>query len=299
MSKYTTQVRSICESFAGVESSVGYHGIDDVIQKAIPQIFDSKLKVYDEKYRTALFTKILRHYYTREICEEVVGLWLLRLNNRLYEILPYYNELYKSTLHEFDLFKDVDLSITRNNKNDGDTVTDKTSNTNKSVKDNVSIVRDFTDDSDMTEDVDTASESVSNSNSNSSDTEYKLRSDTPQGALTNVENETYLTEANKNTLKRDTETDENISGSADSTTERTEHTEGVENITNNRDITDTADGTEKTTVKITNTDEYIEHIIGKRNGESYSKMLVDFRKTIINIDMMIIEELGDLFFGLW
>ena len=40
MSKYTTEVRFICESLAGNSESVGGNGIDNVIQSAIPKIFD-------------------------------------------------------------------------------------------------------------------------------------------------------------------------------------------------------------------------------------------------------------------
>ena len=32
---------------------------------------------------------------------------------------------------------------------------------------------------------------------------------------------------------------------------------------------------------------------------SYAKMLKEFRETFLNIDMMVIESLSDLFFGLW
>ena len=52
--------------------------------------------MFDENYRQALCTKILRHFYTREIGEETVGLWKLRLDARLNDIMPYYNKLYES-----------------------------------------------------------------------------------------------------------------------------------------------------------------------------------------------------------
>lgn len=45
--------------------------------------------------------------------------------------------------------------------------------------------------------------------------------------------------------------------------------------------------------------DYFETIIGKRGNYSYSKMLDEFRKTFLNIDLMIINELEDLFMGLW
>ena len=47
------------------------------------------------------------------------------------------------------------------------------------------------------------------------------------------------------------------------------------------------------------TEEYIENIFGKRGGITYSKMLTEFRETFLNIDLMIVNELRPLFFGLW
>ena len=47
-----------------------------------------------------------------------------------------------------------------------------------------------------------------------------------------------------------------------------------------------------------NFENYLENVLGW-NGKSPSKLLQEFRETFLNIDMMIIEELSDLFFGLW
>ena len=41
MSKYTTEVRYICETYAGLDESVGYDHINEVIAAAQNQIFDS------------------------------------------------------------------------------------------------------------------------------------------------------------------------------------------------------------------------------------------------------------------
>ena len=50
---------------------------------------------------------------------------------------------------------------------------------------------------------------------------------------------------------------------------------------------------------IENFNEYTEHVIGKTPGVSFSKLLKEFRETFLNIDNMVINELSDLFFGLW
>ena len=48
MSKYTTEVRYICEEAAGMDTSVGYGDVNRVVEMAVPKIFDSSLVLYNE-----------------------------------------------------------------------------------------------------------------------------------------------------------------------------------------------------------------------------------------------------------
>ena len=242
MSKYTTELRFICESKAGLSDSVGFNQIDDVISNSWNKIFDN-FPIFDESYRSVLCSKILKHYYTREISAETVGLWQLWLNTRMSEIMPYYNKLYESALLEFDPFKDTNYSRNHGGTFTGDTV--------RNGRSDVSVDNSVT----------------SNGTSNSKN----LFSDTPQGAITNIENESYLTNA---TLIKDTDTN-----------------------TTNTDGNSTTQNTE--TTGITNTDNWIETIVGKQSTVSYSKLLKEFRETFLNIDVMIINDLSDLFMNIW
>ena len=242
MSKYTTELRFICESKAGLSDSVGFNQIDDVISNSWNKIFDN-FPIFDESYRSVLCSKILKHYYTREISAETVGLWQLWLNTRMGEIMPYYNKLYESALLEFDPFKDTNYT-----RNHGGTFT---GDTRRNGRSDVSVDNSVT----------------SNGTSNSKN----LFSDTPQGAITNIENESYLTNA---TLIKDTDTN-----------------------TTNTDGNSTTQNTE--TTGITNTDNWIETIVGKQSTVSYSKLLQEFRDTFLNIDVMIINDLSDLFMNIW
>lgn len=242
MSKYTTELRFICESKAGLSDSVGFNQIDDVISNSWNKIFDN-FPIFDESYRSVLCSKILKHYYTREISAETVGLWQLWLNTRMGEIMPYYNKLYESALLEFDPFKDTNYS-----RNHGGTFTGDTVRNGRN-------------------EIDVDNSVTSNGTSNSKN----LFSDTPQGAITNIENESYLTNA---TLIKDTDTN-TTNTNGNSTTQNTE------------------------TTGITNTDNWIETIVGKQSTVSYSKLLQEFRDTFLNIDVMIINDLSDLFMNLW
>ena len=100
-----------------------------------------------------------------------------------------------------------------------------------------------------------------------------MYSDTPQGALTGVENETYLTNARKIT--------DSVSGS------------------DTGEVNNTEKNVEDTTSNVDTTENYLETLVGKQGTESFSSLLNKFRETFLNIDMMVIEEFSDLFFGLW
>ena len=106
MSKYTVEVRFICEQKSGLTSSAGC----DIISKSWDKIFTSKVKFFDEKYRKTLCSKILKHYYLQEIGFETVGQRMYHLNTRLEEIMPYYNQLYKSEQLKFDPLNNISFT---------------------------------------------------------------------------------------------------------------------------------------------------------------------------------------------
>ena len=247
MSKYTTEVRFICESKSGLEVSGGSGDVDKIIANSWNKIFTSKVTFFDEEYRSVLCQKILKHYYLREICCETVGIWTLWMNTKLEEIMPYYNQLYESAKIKFNPMHDVDL--TREHKRTE--YTDATNNRETNVTSN----------------------GTTNRTTSSNEDKKDLYSDTPQGALTGVENETYLTNARKIT--------DSVSGS------------------DTGEVNNTEKNVEDTTSNVDTTENYLETLVGKQGTESFSSLLNKFRETFLNIDMMVIEEFSDLFFGLW
>lgn len=170
MSKYTTEVRFICESKAGRSESADGLEVDDIIALALPKIFDFDFPIFDENYRSILETKILMHYYTREIGLETYGLWHLKLKTKLNEIMPYYNQLYESELLEFNPLYDV--NYTRS----GSESLSQSESTSNSLS---------------------TSESNSSSEMNSNSM-WDMHQETPQNALAGVENLEYLTSADLN-----------------------------------------------------------------------------------------------------
>ncbi len=438
MSKYTTELRFLCESEAGLTESKGFNSIESILEESAPKIFNFSFPIFDESYRLPLEIKILRYYYTREICEETVGLWKLRLQNRLNLIMPYYNQLYESELIKFNPLYDVDLTTDHERNNSSTEETEAHgSETGKSVteySENVVVDTDTTDsnvvnttvDNDTTNrivrDKDTTgteaqtgkttnddgttsktdthelnSEGITkttdntttvnntntpnttvtvngsdSTNTTSTNESWDLYSDTPQGGVVGLEGawdsvggNAYLTNARKKTESgQGTQTGTNsgtttttgtitdsgtnvldgeeqttISTEKSTVTDFTETIAKEENRTNNitssgtEDETVTETGTNDTlssqtengtgtidttqsktgqtetnttrnttntgNTEITGLENYIQHVLGKSPGKTYSTMLKEFRDTFLNIDRMVINDLSNLFFGLW
>lgn len=321
MSKFTTEVRFICETYAGYDHSVGYDKINDVVRDSHEKVIGD-YPIFDEDYREVLDTKILKHYYTREICEETVGLWKLRLNTRMNEIMPYYNKMYESELIKFNPMYDIDLnkSQARNTDTNGDLtstnneVNDETRNNESSVSENNVNTR--------------TGEQLSSGNRNvkreehsgvnevdESEKENKSTdrySDTPQGGLggmENLEENMYLTNARiidgteETKGKRNQQSDTLGTGTTNEVNSRSDNEKTVDSRTGSNSMNETTkgvhSGSRNEKNKINTTEDYLEHLEGKRGGRSYSSLLVEYRESFINIDKMVIDELADLFFGLW
>lgn len=193
------------------------------IKSLIDNNFDFKMDsypIFDENYREILNQKILYHYYENEIGFETAPLFRFYLNNKLNEIMPYYNELYKVQK------KIIDDNLLLNNVN----ITERLIGSN-------------------------TTETQSNSNSNSNN--KNLFQDTPQGEISNTEinNQKWAT-----------------------------------NLTlNSNSINDSSSASGN------GTNEYLKTIIGNNGGKFNIDILNDVKNNILNIDLMIINELYDLF----
>ena len=82
MAEYTIEIRSL-------------------VQKKYPFALND-YPIFDEMYREELNNKILQHFWYREIGQETPDRFNRMLRRKMFEIMPYYNQLYKSTLLEFD-----------------------------------------------------------------------------------------------------------------------------------------------------------------------------------------------------
>lgn len=188
--------------------------------------------IFDENYRTTLNNNILNHYYENEIGFETAPLFRFYLNQKLNEIMSYYNELYK-----------VQKEIINN----------------KLLLNNVNLTENF----ERKNNTETMTNSQSNSTNNGTSNNKNLFQDTPQGNIsqTDIDNQTWATNI---TLDKN----------------QTQNT--IKDIS---DTTGTADTTEN----------YIKTIIGNNGNKFNIDILNDIKNNLMNIDLMIINELYDLF----
>lgn len=197
MSKYTTELRYIIEEQYNI-------GLD-------------KYPIWNENYRQVLNDKIISHFRFREIAFETAALFVDRLNNLMGEIMPFYNQLYKTTELEINPF--ITYNIDEESKTTGET--------------------------------------SSESKGETSTGQHALFSDTPQVQLSG--NQDYATNLNQSKTV-------------------------AENSGTGKDNT---------------LSEYVRKVKGKTDSRSYPELLMIYRDSFINIDMMVIDELEVLFFGLW
>lgn len=194
------------------------------IKTLIDNNFDFQMTnypIFDETYRETLNNNILHHYYENEIGFETAPLFRFYLNQKLNEIMPYYNELYKVQK------KLIDDKLLLNNVN-------------------------------LTEELKGRNTTQTSSVSQSSNKGKNLFQDTPQGNISQQDINAQNVYATNITLN-DNSINDNSSANG------------------------------------SGTNEYIKTIIGNNGGKFNIDVLNDIKNNLMNIDLMIINELYDLF----
>lgn len=92
MSKYTITIKDIVNNYNLFDNS---KSIDEKLDTAREYIFDFNYPVIDDTTKKRIEVAILKHYYYREIAFETVGMFKIKLNDRLNLIMSRYNALYQ------------------------------------------------------------------------------------------------------------------------------------------------------------------------------------------------------------
>ena len=321
MSKYTTELRwavEQCEQSATSTLEEGQQFHDETYAR----LGLNDYPIFDESYRKELNDRIIRRYYFREIGLETLQLFAWYMRAKMFEIMPYYNRLYKSTLLEIDPLADVSMTYSDSWVSNGTDYTKtsddmKREHTGSSAESHTDTTITDTHNTRDTKDITTDNRTTTNttnakSSDSSTDSGRTVYQDTPMSLLGNTEsptvegldyatNVTYTdtsaksdgTSASTASTKVDGDlvvignvgdygnTTTNVNGSSDKTATNTT-TEGTTGV---KDNSTTEEGSKTKTEK------------GHRTN--LSELLLKYRSTFINVDVMILNDLAELFMGVY
>lgn len=277
MSHWTTQVRWIVE-----QMTPGFEGTwQQRIEAACPKIFNFSFPIWEESYRTTLEAKILRHYFTREIGMETVGLWKFELETTLNEIMPYYNKLYETTTKEYNYLWDTNITETFDANETGN---------EKAVYDGTETGKDNTTE---TSSADTegnkGTETVEAVTGTDEGTSNSVGSDFPQAAIAPEGN--YASDQTKGATTGHTTSDTTQTVSEGSTSH------GDSSL--DRDFTTNRDKNSTNTVDHTTDNFYEKSRTGASGSVSLTELINQYRQSLLNIDMLVIADLADLFMQIY
>lgn len=226
---------------------------------------------YHGKDKENFEKKVINHYYFSQIGQETVGRFLHMFRTKIIEIMPYYKQMYESTLlmNKEDPFESYWLEETY------------TSNTTDSGTSSSTVGGSSKTTATSTNNNGNTSTSKTNSSNNKNDELVHIFSDTPQGAISNLATHMSSADKNNNSYEEENETTQTITS------------QGNDSGSSSSEITQTNTQSNETESAGTQT-----HTLTRRGNigvQSLGDEVQKLRNSFINIDMMIINELAELF----
>ncbi len=138
MSKYTTTVKDICESFIPSQELWCMDlSVQRTIEKSQAKFFDFDFPFYsnDAKDLYTFKTYFLLRYWNNYIGFETLGMWKTAFLARMYELIPYYTKLYDAVQND-NPFTNINVTFTEAEKGNEKTTSNSTDAGNSEVKNN-------------------------------------------------------------------------------------------------------------------------------------------------------------------
>lgn len=269
MSSYTMTLGEIIDDLTTGEY---YEDNRQKIEIGRKKLFNFDYPIFDKDYKTVFETNFIRHFYMREIGFETDGLFKFQLESWLRIHMPYFNKMFESELIDFNPLENSSVDVTAKKINDRNQTANRNTNqsmTNQGESDSVSNT---TNDTDVT----------------STDDNFKreLTMNTPDSRLTITANDGEGVIEYASGIQEENENNEN-------------KTKGNEKATGTSKTTDSAttesESADDMVANINDVEDYIQHRGGKIGVQSYSDMLMKFRKSFIRIEQDIFKEMQQLF----
>ena len=262
MSKYTTQIRYICESKAGIVEPYTNVPYSEIIERARPYIFNFNYPIWDEAKRKELETNILKHFYTYEIGQETFGLWQLRLDDWMNSYMPFYNPLFEALDKQYEMLFTDNFTITSDENTEHHDINSEDRTKNSTIKGTNS------------------NNSTYGSNSSNKSESTNSHTDTPQGSLDDFLAGKYMSEADHSTASGSNDFNSTSNANGETNTEQNDKGNTKEN----------RDGTEH---RILNHKE-----LGHR-GRTMASIMNDYMNDKTNVYNHLYRDMESLFMRIW
>lgn len=316
MARYTLNLSEICEQVTGLNFNTltevnPFDRIDTIANAAAPLLVSERYDLLDNGDDKNSFLRMLfEHYWEYEVCALTPSDFILRLNRKLNEIAPLFNQRYESMKMEFPVFQDInvwtdgqiDRTAHKTDVLDGEVRNSGTDRTGYGKKESGSLDSQYT-----------------NGQRIPKSTDWDYQNDTPQNSISGITDQDYLTRYGKKTSEVDGKSVQNSSHSgttiagdaytidADSYSASDadggdfgktksysgSKQSGEDTFTHGHKAeTDNTFNSDATSQDVSGTHQY-----GKNNsGKTYAQMMEEYRHAMINVFQEMIDELHELFF---
>lgn len=314
MARYTLNLSEICEQVTGLNFNTlteanPFDRIDTIADAAAPILVSNRYDLLDNGDDKNSFLRMLfEHYWEYEVCALTPSDFILRLNRKLNEIAPLFNQRYESMKMEFPVFQDInvwtdgqiDRTAHKTDVLDGDVKNTGTDTTAYGKRETGSA--------------DTLS---GNGQRIPKSTDWDYQNDTPQNSISGITDEDYLTRYGKKTSEVANKPvvvqgysgftasnegytmggvtfDQSDGGDFGRTQTYTGMKQGGDDrFTHGHNIkTDNTLDSDSTSQDVSGSHQY-----GKNNsGKTYAQMMEEYRHAMINVFQEMIDELHELFF---
>jgi hypothetical protein len=282
MASYTMQLREYIEMWSQEEED---KPIRDIIETGRPQLFNFDYPLFTLDYKKDFETKFIRNFYFSEIGFETEESFKFHLENWLNLNMPFFNNLFKSELIEFDPLTNTKLDSTLNK------TIDRTQNDQRDITQHSTTSGTSNTQADATSNTNVTSGSDSTENVDDSRFNRQLDSDTPDNRLSitpNADGSGTIEYASKISENKETDSRDvtkHATGTNDS--ETTDH--ATNDVTASSETNGTSGDTLDSTIH--QTDAETKNQSGKIGSQSYSQMLTEYRETFLRIEKQIFAEM--------
>lgn len=230
--------------------------IKDRIEIGRPKLFNFEYPIFDSNYKAVFETNFIRNFYMREIGSETEELFKFRLESWLRINMPYFNKLFESELISFDPLMNSKMDTDFTKSKNTDGTVDSTTNKDATITNNQTV--------NGTTNVDTFNRLLEN---NTPDSRLAITTADGSGVIE------YASQINENDAK----------------------TSGINTNDIDASTVDNTDIIGNTVTDITELETFVQSRVGKIGSQTYSKMMTEYRQSLIRVENKIFAEMQQLF----